>query len=445
MQAVARHRSIVGQELARRRNAALAAMDAADGDAGLAALAADAAARGSAYDGAGAGAGSGRYHHDGDGDDLLDGAAFAGGAGAASASALAFNAKAGAQTRRAFFRHLRSVVEKADIILEVLDARDPLGCRAHAVEALALASSPPKRIVLVLNKIDLVPAAVVQKWLAYLRREFPAVAFKASTQQQRSHIAAPGGAAVNKATEAGEVVTGSGAAGADSLLQLIKNYSRSHDMKRAVTVGIVGYPNVGKSSLINSLKRTRAVGVSATPGFTRVAQEVSLDSKVTLLDCPGIIFDDGTSDAAGGDGDADGGAGLLLRNCISVEQIEDPEAAVDGILRRCAPEKLTAIYGIAHYADTQAFLASVAAKRGKLGKGGIPDKEAAARAVLQDWNSGKIPFFVLPPEDEAPSAGAGAGSAGAGGAAPPPSGLRVSDEDVGRATIVTEWTKVSGL
>jgi len=212
---------------------------------------------------------------------------------------------------------------------------------------MALSQSPPKRVVLVLNKIDLVPAPVVVQWLAHLRREFPTVAFKASTQQQRTHLSAPGGGAVNRATEAGEILTGSAAAGADSLLQLIKNYSRSHELKRAVTVGVVGYPNVGKSSLINSLKRSRAVSVSSTPGHTRVMQEVSLDAKVTLLDCPGIIFDDDLDAAAGGVGEAggaaaDGGAGLLLRNCISLAQVEDPEAAVDGILRRCAPEKVRA-------------------------------------------------------------------------------------------------------
>jgi nuclear GTP-binding protein len=408
-----RQRAQQAQEIARRRKTGMGAMgDDADADnENLGGLLADAAARAEAFGGAGASASS------------------------SSSAALATNAGAGASTRRAFYKHLRTVVEKADVILEVLDARDPLACRAHAVEALALAQNPPKRVVLVLNKIDLVPAAAVQQWLAYLRREFPAVAFKASTQQQRSNIAAPGGAAVNKATEAGDVVTGAGAAGADTLLQLIKNYSRSHDMKRAVTVGVVGYPNVGKSSIINSLKRTRAVGVSATPGSTRVLQEVSLDAKVTLIDCPGIIFDD---DAGQAEGD-DGGAGLLLRNCVSVESIEDPEAAVEGILRRCAPEKLMLVYGIAAYADTTQFLVQVAVKRGKLGKGGIPDKVGAARAVLQDWNSGKIPFFVLPPAPEAaPMAEEGAGSA----AAPPPSGLRVSEGDVGVAAIVSEWSKV---
>ena len=49
--------------------------------------------------------------------------------------------------------------------------------------------------------------------------------------------------------------------GADSVLQLLKNYCRNNGMKVSITVGVIGYPNVGKSSLINSLKRSRAVGV----------------------------------------------------------------------------------------------------------------------------------------------------------------------------------------
>lgn len=60
--------------------------------------------------------------------------------------------------------------------------------------------------------------------------------------------------------------------GADSLLQLLKNYCRTNGVKTSITVGIIGYPNVGKSSLINSLKRSRAVGVSSTAGFTRTVQ-----------------------------------------------------------------------------------------------------------------------------------------------------------------------------
>ena len=56
------------------------------------------------------------------------------------------------------------------------------------------------------------------------------------------------------------------------------------------TTGIVGLPNVGKSSLINSLKRARAVQVGNRPGVTRTAQEVVLDKNLRLIDSPGLLF-----------------------------------------------------------------------------------------------------------------------------------------------------------
>ena len=93
--------------------------------------------------------------------------------------------------------------------------------------------------------------------------------------------------------------------GADSVLQLLKNYCRNNGVKTAITVGIIGYPNVGKSSIINSLKRSRAVGVSSTAGFTRAIQEIQIDRNISLLDCPGIIFNNNNSS-------------YLLRNCVDV-------------------------------------------------------------------------------------------------------------------------------
>jgi len=300
-------------------------------------------------------------------------------------------ARATAQNRKAYYRQLRKVVGAADIIVCVLDARDPEGCRARAVERQALGLG--KRVVLLLNKIDLVPADVARAWLAHLRREFPCLAFKAGTQEQRRNLSAQHGARVGRAARAGEAVTGSGAAGAETLLQLVKNYARNRGIKEAVTVGVIGYPNTGKSSVINSLKRSRAAAVSPTPGHTKVVQEVVLDKKVKLLDCPGIIFD-GSSAAE------DGGASLLLRNCIGVEALADPEAVAAAVVDRCAPEKLMTVYGLPMYDDADDFLRLVAEKRGMLKAGGTPNKDAAARSVLQDWNAGKVPFFTTPPEDE---------------------------------------------
>lgn len=289
----------------------------------------------------------------------------------------------GQQSRRAFIRDLKEVVEQADVVLEVLDARDPLGSRAEAVEELIL-RKPNKKLVLVLNKVDLVPKEVVSEWLAYLRRFHPTVAFKCATQEQKSQLSQHAGDA-SKASA--NVLSRSGSVGAEALMQLLKNYCRSLDIKTSISVGIVGYPNVGKSSVINSLKRTKAAGVSSTPGFTKCMQEVQLDKNIKLLDSPGIVFDDADVE------------GVLLRNCVNVDSLSDPPTAVAALLKRCDSQDLMMIYALPRFdpADVQGFLALLARKMGKLLKGGVPDRNSAARVLLRDWNTGKVPFYTKPP------------------------------------------------
>lgn len=71
-------------------------------------------------------------------------------------------------------------------IFQVLDARDPLGSRSRRVEESVLNAG--KRLVLLLNKIDLVPKENVKKWIMYLRQQSPTIAFKASTQEQNCNL-----------------------------------------------------------------------------------------------------------------------------------------------------------------------------------------------------------------------------------------------------------------
>lgn len=311
---------------------------------------------------------------------------------------------------KAYMRELRKVVDNADVLLEVLDARDPLGCRSLETERMLMRAG--KKIVLILNKIDLVPKSNVEAWLRYLRHDFPTLAFKASTQSQRNNLS-QGANAVNyskssssssSSSSVDAITGGSEAIGAGALLQLIKNYSRSLNLKTSIAVGVFGAPNVGKSSLINSLKRARVCSVASTPGHTKVVQSVMLDKSVRLLDCPGIVFSDES---------ASGGASLglsseeiqirrqsaLLRNVVKVELVQDPITPVEAIMARVEPEHLKEVYGLEWFqqGDAQDMLMRIAVQRGRMARGGKIDVEATARSVLHDWNVGRIKYFTQPP------------------------------------------------
>jgi len=110
-----------------------------------------------------------------------------------------------------------------------------------------------------------------------LRREFPTILFKANTQTQRNNLSSISlfnNSRISKTTVKDDIMTSNKAVGAENLLELLKNYCRVEDSKKSIVVGVIGFPNVGKSSIINSLTRSKLVGVSSTPGFTKTMQEV---------------------------------------------------------------------------------------------------------------------------------------------------------------------------
>lgn len=152
-----------------------------------------------------------------------------------------------------------------------------------------------------------------------------------------------------------------------------------------MTVGIVGFPNVGKSSLINSLKQEAVTGVSSTPGFTTSMKEIILDQRIKLLDCPGVVF--GKYDPHS----------LILRNVIRAEDLNDPITAVEAIVEKVPINNLLVALEIAEFDGIRELLERVAVKRGFLKQKGIYDLERAAKAILQAWNQGKIQYFSKVP------------------------------------------------
>ena len=118
--------------------------------------------------------------------------------------------------------------------------------------------------------------------------------FKANLQSQGTHLSSFNlykKSIADSTDMADSLIHSSKAIGAEHLMQLIKQLSKLDGFTRAVTVGLIGYPNVGKSSVINSLKRSKTCDVSSLPGCTKSLQEVKLDKQVKLLDCPGVIFE----------------------------------------------------------------------------------------------------------------------------------------------------------
>jgi nuclear GTP-binding protein len=154
-------------------------------------------------------------------------------------------------------------------------------------------------------------------------------------------------------------------------------------------VGIIGYPNVGKSSVINTLRRKQVCKVAPIPGETKIWQYVMLTRSIFLIDCPGIVYDrEGNNDVQ-----------AVLKGVVRVERLgaDDKTEVVDTVMQIVKKKDLQAAYHIQEWSSTADFLTQLAVLRGKLLPGGVPDLDIVSRSLLYDWQRGKIPWFNAPP------------------------------------------------
>ncbi|KAJ5326989.1 hypothetical protein MYU51_008165 [Penicillium brevicompactum] len=264
------------------------------------------------------------------------------------------------QSKR-IWNELYKVIDSSDVIIHVLDSRDPNGTRCRSVEKYVREEAPHKHLIFVLNKCDLVPTGVAAAWVRHLSKDYPTLAFHAN---------------INNSF------------GKGSLIALLRQFSSLHSDRKQVSVGFIGYPNTGKSSIINTLRKKKVCTVAPIPGETKVWQYITLMKRIYLIDCPGVVPPNAN------DTEED----ILLRGVCRVENVENPEQYIPAVLRRVQPRHLERTYGIKHQEDYLEWLALLARQGGRLLKGGEADLDGVAKMVINDFLRGKIPWYTPPPK-----------------------------------------------
>lgn len=260
---------------------------------------------------------------------------------------------------------LYKVIDSSDVVVQVLDARDPMGTRSPHIETYLKKEKPWKHLIFVLNKCDLVPTWATKRWVAVLSQDHPTLAFHASLTNPF---------------------------GKGAFIQLLRQFGKLHTDKKQISVGFIGYPNVGKSSVINTLRSKKVCNVAPIAGETKVWQYITLMRRIFLIDCPGVVYPSEDSETD-----------IVLKGVVQVEKIKTPEDHIGAVLERAKPEYISKTYKIDSWENAEDFLEKLAFRTGKLLKGGEPDLRTVGKMVLNDWQRGRIPFFVKPPNAEPPA------------------------------------------
>ncbi|KAM0681426.1 GTPase required for pre-60S ribosomal subunit nuclear export and maturation [Glugoides intestinalis] len=257
------------------------------------------------------------------------------------------------------WNELYKVIDSSDVVVHVLDARDPMGTKCDHIEAFIKNKAQHKHFMYVLNKVDLVPTSVTAKWLRILSKEHPCIAYHSNSLE--NHY------------------------GKNNLMNVFRQLKTLYK-KETLSIGFVGYPNSGKSSIINTLRNKKVCKSAPVPGETKVWQYVTLMKDIYLIDSPGVVpISDYTQ--------------AVLKGAIRVENVEMPEEFLPEVIKIVGKEAVEKSYGI-EFEEIDDFFIRMAKRYGKIVKGGEPNIDIISKMVLHDLHRGKIPYFVEPEVEE---------------------------------------------
>jgi len=256
--------------------------------------------------------------------------------------------------RKKYPKVVEEVIRISDIILEVLDARFVNETRNIDLEERI--QKKGKKIIYVLNKADLVDRDKVEKKL-----KIRPYVFVSCTERK-------------------------GSVRLRSLIKRVVAETELPENKERAQVGIIGYPNTGKSSLLNFLTGKTSARTGNQPGFTKGLQKVRLTKNIMILDTPGVISESDYSMT-----DKEKIAKHTKVGSRSYSNVRNPDVIVQELLNEMSSrKKLEKFYSIDSGDDAELFLEIVGKKFGLLKKGGVIDIDRTARKVLRDWQSGDI-------------------------------------------------------
>ncbi|OAX38399.1 P-loop containing nucleoside triphosphate hydrolase protein [Rhizopogon vinicolor AM-OR11-026] len=310
---------------------------------------------------------------------------------------------------------LREVLQKADVLLHVVDARDP----AAGISEALFKEATGKDILLLVNKIDTVPRESLEQWLSHLRLAYNTLPFRVAEAFLSSKPNPPPTLKTSKKKISPKL---DDALGSDVVWEQLSKLKAKKSGEELV-VALTGVTNSGKSAVINSLARADVFPIydlnsAATvkgPYTTTSASEIVLEfpdkmgMKIRLIDTPGLEYvrtDD--EDVQDDEKEKARAKDILLRSRGRVDRLKDPLFAITHVVSRADTQDLMLAYSLPAFSkgDPTSFLAGMARVSGLIKKRGVLDHAGAARIVLRDWSIGKFARYTMPPGTSAPSSSA---------------------------------------